>query len=67
MEVYTFRYYQSFTYAGVESAGHYWVDLNASENVVINEMLSTSHRRAAVSFSLFYSFYSIVSQFCGDL
>ncbi|XP_070001253.1 serine-rich adhesin for platelets [Penaeus vannamei] len=52
------RYYQSFTYAGVESAGHYWVDLNASENVVINEMLSTSHRRAAtVTLTFDFPFY----------
>ncbi|XP_047479958.1 plexin domain-containing protein 2-like isoform X2 [Penaeus chinensis] len=52
------RYYQSFTYAGVESAGHYWVDLNASENVVTNEMLSTSHRRAAtVTLTFDFPFY----------
>ncbi|XP_042868734.1 plexin domain-containing protein 1-like isoform X2 [Penaeus japonicus] len=52
------RYYQSFTYAGIDKAGHYWVDLNASENVVKNEMLSASHRRAAtVTLTFDFPFY----------
>lgn len=47
------RYYQSQTLSGADEVQQFWVDLDSipegEASVVTNEMLSASHRRAAVS------------------
>lgn len=54
------RYYRSHTIKGIEEVQHYWVDLDSieREEVITNEMLSASHRRAAtVTLTFPFPFY----------
>ncbi|XP_042238243.1 uncharacterized protein LOC121876849 isoform X1 [Homarus americanus] len=54
------KYYRSHTYLDSEDAQHFWVDLDSlnEEKVITNEMLSTSHRRAAtVTLTFEFPFY----------
>lgn len=45
-------YYNSTFRVDQEGGAHYWVDMSNRSDVKVNEVLSRSHRRAAVSISI---------------
>ncbi|XP_073973421.1 plexin domain containing lethal (1) G0289 isoform X2 [Rhodnius prolixus] len=56
-------YYNSTFIVDPGVAKHYWVDLDREKDVIINKMLSTSHRKAAtVKLSFDFPFYGHIIQ-----